>query len=108
MDNFDDIALDTFTQIESRIEELDHEDVDFEPGDRRLTIEIGETTKYIFSLQSVTHEIWLAAGSQGLHFSYNEETKHWVSDKGGEELFACFGRLLSDRLNEDVSRYFTS
>ena len=84
------------------LEQFDPDEVDYSAGDGALTIEFPDGGRFVLSRQSATSQIWLAAGAQGWRFDWDAGGERWVEDKGGQDLYACLGEALSEKLGRRV------
>ena len=69
--------------VESAIDDNDA-DIDFESMNDILTLTCSDGSSIIFTRQSATSQLWLAAKSGGFHFDL--ENNRWICDADGETL----------------------
>lgn len=65
-----------------------------------LQIECPDGSQVIVNKQAAVQEIWVAARSGGFHYRWDGEA--WRDTRGGEELFAALGRMLTEQSGEVV------
>jgi CyaY protein len=99
-----DLADQTFRSIESALEGTDPDEVDYERAGDVLTLTFSGNRRCVLNTQRPTRQIWLAANARAWHFSYDEQTRRWVDDKGrNEELFATLAGIIKAQAGVDVS-----
>ncbi len=94
-----DIAL---TKVAKWLEDLDPDEVDYTTADGVVTIEFAGGAKFILSRQSQMKQMWLAAGSHGFHYSWDDPRGLWLDDKDGHELFPRLAEATSEQLGHQV------
>lgn len=82
---FNDLVDETLTAIEDGADNCDA-DIDCEFAGGILTLKFEDGSAMIFSRQSATQELWLAAKSGGFHFVW--QGSDWHCSKTGETLAA--------------------
>lgn len=85
---FDDLIDQTFTALESALDEVDA-DLDYETSGGVLTVVFANDSRLVFSRQPPTRQLWLAARSGGFHFAFDEEAGDWRDTRVGQ-LFRPF------------------
>jgi len=68
-----------------------------------LTIEFSDGARYVLNSHRAARQIWMAAERQAWHFDFRPETRRWVAEKSGDELWATLSRVLSKKLGSAVS-----
>ncbi|WLI89484.1 iron donor protein CyaY [Massilia sp. R2A-15] len=94
---FLDLAQSTLDQIESKMDQLNDEDlldVECKRSGNVLEIEfIDNGSKIIINSQAPMQEMWVAAKSGGFH--YKRVDGQWINTRDGSELFAALSALAS-------------
>lgn len=85
---FNDLTDQAFDALEMALDEVD-DDLDYEVMGGVLTIRFENATTMVFSRQSPTRQLWLAARAGGFHFVYDDEVGDWRDTRSGE-LFRPF------------------
>lgn len=88
-----------FTAIEDAVDASDL-DLDCETGIGMLTIDCGSGGPLIFSRQSPTRELWLAARSGGYHFAWREGG--WVCTRSGRSLQDVFAQVTEEQAGTSI------
>ncbi|HUH39064.1 MAG TPA: iron donor protein CyaY [Spongiibacteraceae bacterium] len=83
-----------FTAIEDAVDNADP-DLDCEGGIGMLTIDCGAGGQLIFSRQSPTRELWLAARSGGYHFARRDGD--WVCSRSARTLRDIFAQVTTEQ-----------
>ena len=94
-----DVAL---NKVAKWLEDLDPDEVDYTTADGVVTIEFASGAKFILSRQSQMKQMWLAAGSHGFHYSWDDPRGLWLDDKDGHELFPRLAEAISEQLGHQV------
>ncbi len=93
-----------FRAIGDAFDDIDSEVVDCEAAGDVVTLTMRGGGKCIVNTQRPTRQIWLAADARAWHFSWDEEGKRWVDDKGrGDELYATIARVVKQATGADVT-----
>jgi CyaY protein len=101
---FKHLADDTFRTILDGFDEIDADDADVDSAGNTLNILFRNGQRCVVNTQSSVHQIWLAGGQHGWHFSYDEQRGQWLHDKGtGDELFDCLSRLTHEAIGKRPS-----
>jgi len=88
------LADDTFKRILDGFDAIDADDAEVDTAGNTINIAFKDGARCVINTQGATHQIWLAGGQSGWHFSYDETAKAWLHDKGtGDELFDTLRRL---------------
>ena len=97
------LADDALRTIESMLEDVDADDVDFERSGDVITLTFRDKKKCVVNTQRPTRQIWLAANARAWHFGYDEPSKRWLDDKGqGVELLARVAAIVKEHAGIDV------
>lgn len=93
------LADETFRRILDGFDAIDADDADLETAGNTINITFRGGRRCVLNTQAAARQIWLAGGQSGWHFSYDEEARRWLHDKGsGDELFATLTRLTRDAI----------
>ena len=92
----------TLSKVAKWLEDLDPDEVDYTTADGVVTIEFAGGAKFILSRQSQMKQLWLAAGSNGFHYSWDTSRAIWIDDKDGHELFPRLAETISEQLGHSV------
>ncbi len=91
------IAFRTLREVEAMFDDVDAEDADIDGAGDVLTIRFRDASRCVVNTQSPVHQIWLAGGGRGWHFSWDDEKAVWLDDRGeGDELFEVLRRIARD------------
>lgn len=91
------LADETFKRILDAFDAVDSDDADVETAGNTIHITFRGGRRCVINTQSAVHQIWLAGGQSGWHFSFDEATGKWLHDKGsGDELFSTLARLSQE------------
>jgi CyaY protein len=91
---FSHLADETFKRILDGFDAIDADDADVETAGNTINVTFKDGSRCVVNTQSAVHQIWLAGGQSGWHFSYDEGSRTWLHDKGtGDELFATLARI---------------
>jgi len=71
-----------FELLEFSLDETDA-DLDYELSGGVLTLHFENGTTLVFSRQSPTRQLWLAARSGGYHFQFDPEADDWRDTRSG-------------------------
>ena len=66
----------TFETLELALDEVDS-DLDYENAGGVLTVDFENGTTMVFSRQSPTRQLWLAARSGGFHYEWDDDAGDW-------------------------------
>jgi CyaY protein len=95
-DNIDEL----FTEIEDAVDELTA-DVDCEISGGVLTLKCPDGSAMIFSRQSASCELWLAARSGGFHFNWDGQ--QWFCGRTEQSLQAMLAEIGLDQIGEPLT-----
>ena len=94
-DNIDEL----YVAIEDAIDELDA-DVDCEISGGVLTLKAPDGSAMIFSRQSASRELWLAARSGGFHFTWVDE--QWYCQRTEKSLKQMLAEISLEQIGEEL------
>lgn len=78
-----------FKKVVAAADKIDPDVLECDATGDMVTLTAPNGQKCIINTQRAVRQIWVAGLSQGIHFSYDEQTATWRDDKGkGLELFA--------------------
>lgn len=84
------------------LDAIDDESVDAELASDILTIEFDDGTRYVVNSHRAARQIWMAAERAAWHFDFVPEKQQWLSDKGGDELWATLESVIGRKLGHSV------
>jgi len=97
------LADDALKHIESMLEDVDADDVDYERAGDVLTLTFKDKKKCVINTQRPTRQLWLAANARAWHFNFDEPSSTWLDDKGqGVELYAQIAAIVKAGAGIDV------
>ena len=101
---FDKIADAELTFLESKLLDIDPDDLDVELTMGVLTLTFADGAKLIINSHRAARQIWMAAFRQAWHFSPQERQGGytWRTDKQ-DELRATLAKTLSDKLGRSIA-----
>jgi CyaY protein len=92
-----------FRRVEDLFRDVDTEDVDCERAGDVVNMLFRNGTKCVVNTQRPTRQIWVAANARAWHFSYDEASGEWRSDKDAStELFAQLRAIVKDAAGIEV------
>jgi CyaY protein len=97
---FNDRVDDDFDRIEEALDDADT-DIDAELNGSVLTLTCENGSAIIFSRQSATQELWMAARSGGYHFRLQDD--RWCCTKTGTMLTDLFAQATQEQAGETIS-----
>ncbi|MBM4379483.1 MAG: iron donor protein CyaY [Deltaproteobacteria bacterium] len=78
-----------FKQLLKAADAVDPDQLEADGTGEMVTFTAAGGQKVIVNTQRAVWQVWVAAGSQGIHFSWDEQAQSWRDDKGkGYELYA--------------------
>jgi CyaY protein len=78
-----------FKRILSAADAVDPDVLEADGTPDMVTLTASSGAKCIINTQRAVWQVWVAAQSQGIHFSWDDATSTWRDDKGkGYELFS--------------------
>ena len=96
-------ADECLARLENAIQDIDPDELDYATGDGVLTLEFADKKRYVLNRQTATNQMWFAAEARAWHFDWSTAREAWLDDKGGEELFACVGARIAEKLGRGVT-----
>lgn len=81
----------------SALDALATDELDCELENDIITVEIGDDV-YVINSHRAARQIWMAAERTAWHFDWNSETRRWIAQKSGDELWSAVRRLLQAKL----------
>lgn len=97
------LADEALKKLETMLEDVDADDVDFERSGDVLTLTFRDGKKCVVNTQRPTRQIWLAANARAWHFSWDEASSRWLDDKGqGVELLGHVAAIVKEHSGIDV------
>jgi CyaY protein len=102
-EQYEAFAFPELVELVRALDAIEHPDVDAELASDILTIEFADGTRYVVNSHRAARQIWMAAERNAWHFDYEPETKQWIAEKSGDELWATVSRVIGKRLGTKVS-----
>ncbi len=94
----------TFRAIGDAFEEVDTDVVDCEIAGDVVTLTLRGGKRCVVNTQRPARQIWLAANARAWHFSWDEEKKRWMDDRGrDEDLFSTIARIVKEGTGAEIS-----
>lgn len=78
------------------------EDFDIDQIDNVLKVDFDNGNKMILNVQAAAKQLWLASPEGPAHFSYDEASGQWRSDKTDATLETVISRVLSIASGDDI------
>ncbi len=95
--NFIQQVQNVYAKVWQAVDLLDPDIIEAEKQGDHITLLLLEGKyKFIVNRQTSVQQIWLAAGSEGFHFNYDEVKQVWLCDKTNREFFAVLEEKLYD------------
>ena len=94
---FNDQLDSLFDEIEDAVEDLDA-DIDADNSGGVLTLNCPDGSAIIFSRQSASRELWVAARSGGFHLGWDGE--RWYCARSEEDLATLLARVTREQIGE--------
>ncbi len=90
-------------EILDLFDEVDVDDADAESAGDVITVRYRDGSRLVVNTQSPAQQMWLAGAGHGWHFSWDEDAKAWMHDKGtGDELFAVLRKITKDTVGVEL------
>lgn len=100
---FEESARRALMAVETALDELGADSIDFDLADNVLMIEFENGDRFVLNPNGPAEEIWLSANRRAWHFAPRGGDR-WVSTgEGGEELLACLSQLVGEKLGRAVT-----
>ena len=99
---FEKSAYDTLKKLEKALTDLD-DSLEADLASDVLTLEFSDGRKFIVNSHRVARQIWFAANANAWHFSLDEVSGKWIDTRGGAELYAILGEVLSQKLGRSIT-----
>jgi CyaY protein len=101
-DHFDQIADVELRFLESKLADLDPDELEVELAQGVLTLTLGDESKIVINSHHAAGQIWMAAYRQAWHFAPIEEggKVQWRTPK--DELRSTLSAILSEKIGRDV------
>ena len=92
-----------FRAVGDAFENVDPDVVDCESAGDVVTLTLRGGKRCVLNTQRPTRQLWLAANARAWHFSWDEQRRCWLDDKGhGDELYATLTRIVKEGTGADV------
>lgn len=85
----------------SALDEAETDNLECELESDILTLEFSDGAKYVINSHRAARQIWMAAERKAWHFDFHPERGEWLSDKGGDELWAALNAALATKLPKE-------
>lgn len=93
-----------FKRILAAADDIDPDVLEADSTGDMVTLTASTREKCIINTQRAVRQLWVAGKSQGIHFSYDEDSGTWKDDKGrGLELFSFVADVVRDISGADLS-----
>jgi CyaY protein len=102
--DFERRAAEVFRRVMDVFEDIDPDDADVESTGDVIRVDCRGGGRLVLNTQRPTRQVWLAGGTQGYHFSYDEVTGRWLDDKGRGELFETVAVLIKQATGIELVR----
>lgn len=100
---FDQIADEELHHLESRLGDLDPDEVEVELSSGVLTLTLGDGGKIIVNSHRAAGEIWMAAFRKAWHFQPKKVGAAIEWRTATDELHATLRAILKDKIGREVS-----
>ncbi len=99
--DFEESARRALMAVEEAIDRLNADEIETDLEENVLTLSFESGDHFLLNLNGPAQEIWLSANRRAWHFA--PRGGRFVSTaQEGEELLACLGRLISEKLGRAV------
>lgn len=102
-DHFDQIADAELRYLESKLGELDPDELDVELSQGVLTLTLADDSEIVINSHHAAGEIWMAAFRQAWHFSPRESAAQVSWHTAQAELRSTLAHLLSQKLGKPIT-----
>jgi CyaY protein len=96
-------ALPELRALVDAFDELELDGVEAELASDIFSIEFSDGDKFVINSHRAARQIWMAAGRTAWHFDWDPDRAAWIAYKTGDELWATLSRVVSEKLERDVS-----
>lgn len=95
-----------FPELQALVESLDALDApafEAELAGDILTLEFQDGARYVINSHRAARQIWMAAEHSAWHFDWHAETRTWIANKTGDELWSTLSQTLAKKLGRPVT-----
>jgi CyaY protein len=92
------VAIPELKALLGALDALDGDGFEPELAADILTLEFSDGTRYVVNSHRAARQIWMAAERQAWHFDFVPETKRWIAQKSGDELWDTVSRVIEKKL----------
>ncbi len=89
-------------RLAARLEGFDPEELDYATTDGVVTLEFGDGARFVLNRQAGSLQMWYAADARAWHYDWDAESKRWLDDRDGHELFSNLERTISAKLGRPL------
>jgi CyaY protein len=100
---FDQIADAELHFLESRLGELDPDELEADLSSGVLTCTFADGQKLVVNSHRAAGQIWMAAFRTAWHFSPKQEPSGWMWRTATDELRATLRQVIADRLGHPIA-----
>jgi len=100
---FEEMARRALLAVEAAIEDLDADEIDVDGEENVLTIGFASGEQFVLNVNGPAEEIWLSANRRAWHFAPRPGGRFVSTAPGGEEMMACLGGLIGEKLGRPVT-----
>jgi len=100
---FEEAARRVLLAVEAAIDDLDADAIDVEGEENVLAIAFASGEQFVLNVNGPAQEIWLSANRRAWHFAPEAGGRFVSTAAGNEEMLACLGRLIGEKLGRPVT-----
>ena len=100
---FEEAARRALLMVESAVDDLDADEIDIEGEENVITLGFPGGDQFVLNVNAPAQEIWLSANRRAWHFAPAAGDRFVSTAPGGEDLLACLGHLIGEKLGRPVA-----
>lgn len=100
---YDALAFPELKALVQSLDDLEEPTFEAELAGDILTLEFDDGAKYVINSHRAARQIWMAAEHSAWHFDWRPETRSWIANKSGDELWSTLSGTLSKKLGRPVT-----
>jgi CyaY protein len=77
--------------------------LDAELANGILTLDFGDDLPIVINSHRAARQIWMAADRTAWHFSWDPNSRTWVAERSGDELWSALESRISARLGSKIA-----